>query len=338
MSIAQQHLNPIVSTAAVAALLALIPASAVHADFTWDGGGGDDLWQTDANWVGNTAPDFDIGDMDLIFGPTGGDQSPDLGADDYFNIAGLSFTGADSELTIIGTGSLTFNDGATILNDSNFLQTINVDIIGSGDSLIIDAMAAELAIGGDIDLTAGVTLTVQGSENTTISGEISGGNQAMLFKTGAGTLLLEGENTYSGGTEIEQGTIIVGDDQALGSGDLTASGDASLASNADDRVIDNGVNIDEEVTNLTQAQHAYSAAARVLTTIDEMLDLLAEAERPALIVATKFDKVKASQRSKSLRAIHDELGLPKDIEPLPVSSETGHGINALWQVIRDQLD
>jgi len=70
----------------------------------------------------------------------------------------------------------------------------------------------------------------------------------------------------------------------------------------------------------------------------EMLDLLAEAERPALIVATKFDKVKASQRSKSLRAIHDELGLPKDIEPLPVSSETGHGINALWQVIRDQLD
>ncbi|GAB4333187.1 MAG: flagellar hook-associated protein FlgK [Dehalococcoidia bacterium] len=35
-----------------------------------------------------------------------------------------------------------------------------------------------------------------------------------------------------------------------------------------------GVNIDEEVTNLTQAQHAYSAAARVLTAIDEMLDLL----------------------------------------------------------------
>lgn len=35
-----------------------------------------------------------------------------------------------------------------------------------------------------------------------------------------------------------------------------------------------GVNIDEEVTNLTQAQHAYSAAARVLTAIDEMLDQL----------------------------------------------------------------
>jgi flagellar hook-associated protein 1 FlgK len=35
-----------------------------------------------------------------------------------------------------------------------------------------------------------------------------------------------------------------------------------------------GVNIDEEVTNLNAAQHAYQAAARVISTIDEMLDTL----------------------------------------------------------------
>ena len=35
-----------------------------------------------------------------------------------------------------------------------------------------------------------------------------------------------------------------------------------------------GVNIDEEVTNLNAAQHAYNAAARVISTIDEMLDTL----------------------------------------------------------------
>ncbi|MCC6382844.1 MAG: flagellar hook-associated protein FlgK [Dehalococcoidia bacterium] len=35
-----------------------------------------------------------------------------------------------------------------------------------------------------------------------------------------------------------------------------------------------GVNIDEEVTNLNAAQHAYQAAARVITSIDEMLDTL----------------------------------------------------------------
>lgn len=35
-----------------------------------------------------------------------------------------------------------------------------------------------------------------------------------------------------------------------------------------------GVNIDEEVTNMNAAQYAYQAAARVITTIDEMLDVL----------------------------------------------------------------
>ncbi|MGE0600554.1 MAG: flagellar hook-associated protein FlgK [Dehalococcoidia bacterium] len=35
-----------------------------------------------------------------------------------------------------------------------------------------------------------------------------------------------------------------------------------------------GVNIDEEVTNLNSSQHAYNAAAKVITVIDEMLDTL----------------------------------------------------------------
>ena len=62
--------------------------------------------------------------------------------------------------------------------------------------------------------------------------------------------------------------------------------DTSTATNRDDiqtrrrGALDNqrqaysGVNIDEEMTNLVQFQHAYDAAARFLTTIDEMLDTL----------------------------------------------------------------
>ena len=35
-----------------------------------------------------------------------------------------------------------------------------------------------------------------------------------------------------------------------------------------------GVNIDEEMTNMLSFQHAYSAAGRLVTAIDEMLDEL----------------------------------------------------------------
>jgi flagellar hook-associated protein 1 len=35
-----------------------------------------------------------------------------------------------------------------------------------------------------------------------------------------------------------------------------------------------GVNLDEELTNMTAAQHAYESAARVISTIDSMLDTL----------------------------------------------------------------
>jgi flagellar hook-associated protein 1 len=41
-----------------------------------------------------------------------------------------------------------------------------------------------------------------------------------------------------------------------------------------DRSAVSGVNLDEEMVNLVAAQHAYSAAARVITTIDQMLDTL----------------------------------------------------------------
>ena len=84
--------------------------------------------------------------MHLIFGPTGEGQRPDAEAGEYFNIGGLFFTGADAELALIGTGSLTFIDGAAITNDSTFEQMININIIGEGDSLILDAMAGELGI------------------------------------------------------------------------------------------------------------------------------------------------------------------------------------------------
>jgi flagellar hook-associated protein 1 FlgK len=58
---------------------------------------------------------------------------------------------------------------------------------------------------------------------------------------------------------------------------------ASFMTDSQELILDNlknwessisGVSLDEEVTNLVRYQHSYSAAARVITVVDEMLELI----------------------------------------------------------------
>ena len=66
--------------------------------------------------------------------------------------------------------------------------------------------------------------------------------------------------TASLGTESRQAATAAGNQQVLI--DLLDRRKQAVA----------GVNLDEEAANLIRFQHAYSAAARVVTTVDEMLD------------------------------------------------------------------
>lgn len=66
-----------------------------------------------------------------------------------------------------------------------------------------------------------------------------------------------------------------------------------------------------------------------------MLEILMLSEKPTLIVATKFDKVKRSLRHKHLKSIREGLGLDSDALIIPFSSVTSDGVRELWEVIRD---
>jgi flagellar hook-associated protein 1 FlgK len=80
------------------------------------------------------------------------------------------------------------------------------------------------------------------------------------------------------------GTSTIDDDyRAVVAGLGSASQQASLLADNQDLVTSHldtarqavsGVSIDEEMTNLMKAQHAYGASARVISTVDEMLDTL----------------------------------------------------------------
>ncbi|MHC4127751.1 MAG: autotransporter family protein [Planctomycetota bacterium] len=245
------------TVAALAAWAAGLAAGGAAADFLWDGLGGDDLWATDGNWDPDGAPPLDLAGQAIEFGATGGAQSPDVAGDDYFDIAALTFTTADSSLVLtdsVGTGSLSFSDGGSITNDSALLQTIDIDLIGTGSDFLIDAQTGDLDIGGAIALsdTGGVLLTVAGDFDTTVSGIISGSGGSVL-KTGDGTLTLNGDNTYDGGTELAGGTIVLGDNDALGTGALTLTGNGALRSDSDLRAIGNGIDTNGFVLSIKGA-------------------------------------------------------------------------------------
>jgi GTP-binding protein len=69
----------------------------------------------------------------------------------------------------------------------------------------------------------------------------------------------------------------------------------------------------------------------------EMLALLDEAEAPTLIVATKIDKLKQSERQANLALIRETLQLDEDALIIPFSSLTREGLGPLWEVIDEQL-
>ena len=70
----------------------------------------------------------------------------------------------------------------------------------------------------------------------------------------------------------------------------------------------------------------------------EMLSLLDEAEIPTLVVATKIDKLKRSQRKKSLNQIRKKLDLDEDALIVPFSGVTKEGRREIWRIIDELID
>jgi outer membrane autotransporter protein len=138
--------------------------------------------------------------------------------------------------TIINNGGFTiFNggntaDGATITNNRGV-----VDI----SSLTTAGISIGSLSGAGIVRLGSKTLTLGGlGKDNTISGVIqdsglAGGTGGALVKIGAGVLTLTGENTYTGGTTVNAGTLDIGGGGATGSiaGDVNVATGGTLAFN-----------------------------------------------------------------------------------------------------------
>lgn len=85
--------------------------------------------------------------------------------------------------------------------------------------------------GGEVDIgaTANPRIGAAAGSQLTVTGLVTGSATGGLTKSGPGTLVLTNANTYSTGTTILGGTLLAGNNQALGSGAVTVDDGATLA-------------------------------------------------------------------------------------------------------------
>ena len=129
-----------------------------------------------------------------------------------------------------GAGAVTYGGNVNLFNN-NF--TIGQTAGGTG-SVTFGAATNTFNLGSDGGAVTRV-VTVNGSH--TIGAQLTGGANNRIAITGGGTLTLANSNSFSGGSQINNGTLLVGNDAALGTGALTfdfagGTGSRTLASSS----------------------------------------------------------------------------------------------------------
>ncbi len=159
----------------------------------------------------------------------------------HFNAAN-TYSGA----TTIGAGvTLEVNASAAYSANSDYTVNGGLESYNNISTVTIGALNGSGTIYNTGDAAGTTTFTVganghSGSFSGAIVNGAWGSRVTALVKSGAGTQTLTGNNTYSGSTTLNAGTLALGNPAALGTGTLTISGG----------------NLDSVVANLTIANNS----------------------------------------------------------------------------------
>ena len=191
-------------------------AFAVTANAIWTGGGGSNNWNDTSNWANGQNPDGSGSSFVHFAGTTRLTPLNDYGA--YTQFQQILFDSGAGSFTLSGAAIKLYSGGtAKIENNSGNAQTVTLN--SDGNSIIfvsngeLDPTAGDLTINNGIYFDAGNTLSVYGSNKLTLNGVLgngSGGSNAVgLALQSAATVVLNGTNTYSLATTINNGTVSV---------------------------------------------------------------------------------------------------------------------------------
>jgi len=188
--------------------------TAPSASGVWVAGSGN--WTTAANWQANAVPD---NGNPIEFSGAGGTSTNNNALS---TVNGITFmASANGSYTVDGSALEIATGG--ILNSSAYAQTVGLNLSMNGSSAL-NADTADLNVSGAVDNNGStLTATAATSRTITISGVVS--DSGSLIKNGVGTLMLTGNNTYTGSTTISLGTLQIGNNSAstLGSGNYSGT-------------------------------------------------------------------------------------------------------------------
>jgi autotransporter-associated beta strand protein len=200
---------------------------------TWIGTSGD--WNTASNWNSSPAgvPIAANGDP-AVFDSTGSILTATLSAAGGAGV--ITFSGNSAQTIATAGFAFTLGDGTTgsITNSATAVQTISgagaLTLSGAATFTDNGTGAGQLLISTAISNGTNL-LTLSGTGLLgTISGVIGNGSGAVT-KTGTGTWTLSGANTYTGGTNINGGTLVISNASALGSSGTISFGGGTLKYN-----------------------------------------------------------------------------------------------------------
>ena len=143
---------------------------------------------------------------------------------------------------ISGNGSLAKNGSGTLVLSSNntysggttlnagTIQLAAANALGTSGNITFAGGTLQYGSGISTDLsprlknsTSAFAIDTNG-ESVTFASAIDSTNSGGLSKSGAGTLVLSGANTFTGGVTLQAGTLSLGNNAALGTGTFTITG------------------------------------------------------------------------------------------------------------------
>ncbi|VTU34911.1 Outer membrane protein IcsA autotransporter precursor [Variovorax sp. PBL-H6] len=164
-----------------------------------------------------------------------------VGGNGLSTVASGAIDGVGGSLIKTGTGTLSLSgansySGGTTVTSGTMSISADGNLGAAPGSLNLDG--GMLRTTADLTMNRATTLdtrngTIETLAGTTLIQQGGVGGAGGLIKTGAGTLTLTGENSYRGGTDLKQGSLAVGNNSALGTGQLAMHEGTTLRFAAD---------------------------------------------------------------------------------------------------------